>query len=228
MNTVKCKILIVLSLCFVFSCKSTKQDGIDKISFLVLGDSYSVGKSVDQQDSWPFQLVDSLKLDGFKVARPKVIAKTSWRSDELLQATQNRLKDDNVFDVVTVLVGVNDQYQKKSLTTYQENLNAIFREAIAHSKRGPKGVFAVNIPDYGSASFFIHRADGIASDIDDFNTVLKNVASEYQIPVYDVNSISKKAYTNKDLIALDELHPSAKQYTLWVRQLLPKVRLMLK
>lgn len=219
------QVLLVVLVCTFFQCKSVPVSDTKKgVSFLALGDSYTIGQNVSEENRWPNQLKEALKRDGLKVRDIKIIAKTGWRTDDLISAINYRLDETETYDVVSVLIGVNNQYQKKSITTYEEDLKVVFEKAIKHSKKGAKGVFALNIPDYGSAPMLHHKAEQVAVEIDEFNTVFKKVASTYKIPVYDINRISKQAYSNETLIASDGLHPSGAQYKLWVEYMLPFVK----
>lgn len=224
------RILIVCLLSLIMcQCKSLENSASeDKTTFLALGDSYTIGEGVDEDGRWPNQLRDSLVRKGFNVKNPKIIATTGWRVDELLSATRARLDEDDKFDIVSVSIGVNNQYQKGSIQDYERDLIKMFELAISHSKRGSQGVFAVNIPDYGLSPMFAFRANKIAAEIDAFNEVFKKVASSFQIPVYDIHAVSKTVKDNASMFAADGLHPSEMQYTLWVQEILPKMSLMLK
>jgi len=58
------------------------------LSYLALGDSYTIGEAVAQAESFPYQLTALLNANGLAVAEPKVIAKTGWTTGELQQAIQ--------------------------------------------------------------------------------------------------------------------------------------------
>ena len=226
------KILHVLALtlmCLLAAqCKPIEKTSNDRFSFLALGDSYTIGEGVSESARWPNQLRDSLNRKGFSIKKPRIIAKTGWRVDNLLDAANASLDVENTYDMVSLSIGVNNQYQNKSIEKYEKDLVKMFEKAIAHSKTGSKGVFAVNIPDYGLAPMFQFRDNKVAQEIDAFNSVFKKIASRFQIPVYDINKVSKRAKDDASQFALDGLHPSEKQYTYWVQEILPKVVLMLK
>lgn len=219
--------LIILGLCF-FKCKPVEVLSSEKITYLALGDSYTIGQGVAENERWPKQLADSLNAKGFKVTEPTIIAKTGWRTDDLLNAMNRRLKDDATYDMVSVLIGVNNQYQKMPISEYERDLKQIFSKAIKHSKNGRRGVFALNIPDYGVAPMFAFKETTISQEIEAFNTIFKAVASSFQIPVYDINTITKAAKNQPELFAQDGLHPSAREYALWVNKVLPYVTPLLK
>ncbi len=219
--------LVFISL-FYAQCKSVNTTSSEKFTYLALGDSYTIGQSVAENERWPNQLVDSLNVKGFNVKKPTIIAKTGWRTDDLLNAMSQRLKEEDTYDIVSVLIGVNNQYQKKSILEYEKDLKKVFTEAIKHSKNGKRGVFALNIPDYGLSPMFAFKESTISAEIEAFNVTFKKVASSFQIPVYDINSISKAVKNQPELFAGDGLHPSGKEYTLWVREVLPYVTPLLK
>ena len=192
-------------------------------SYLALGDSYTIGESVDPSLRWPVQLVDSLKDRGLELDQPLIIARTGWTTQDLLEAMDQRLEPGQQFDLVSLLIGVNNQYQGKSIEAYETDLNELFNRAIARSKRGAEGVFAVSIPDYGATPFSASNAEEIGQEIDEFNAVFERVASEYPIPFYDITPISRSNPDDSDLVASDGLHPSGNQYSLWVEEIIDEV-----
>jgi lysophospholipase L1-like esterase len=79
-------------------------------TFLALGDSYTIGESVAESERWPNQLAACLNGKGYRIEKPLIIAKTGWRTDQLAQAVEAaKLKND--FGLVSLLIGVNNQYQ---------------------------------------------------------------------------------------------------------------------
>ena len=122
--------------------KDTDTDnssGMD-YSYLALGDSYTIGESVPENKRWPVQLAARLNENGYKVAPPKIIAKTGWTTGNLLNAMRSELNYTRKFDLVSILIGVNNQYQGKSIEAYEEELREIFKLALNHSKRRENGV----------------------------------------------------------------------------------------
>ena len=118
--------------------------------------------------------------------------------------------------MVSVLIGVNNQYQNKSISEYETDLQTIFTEAIASSKNGKQGVFVVSIPDYGATPFGASNSEEIGMEITAFNAVFEKVATQFELPFYNITSISKMAKSDRSLVANDGLHPSGKMYKLWV------------
>lgn len=212
----------------IASCSSTMdvtnnpEPENPQYTYLALGDSYTIGESVLETDRWPVQLAGQLRDRGFKVAPPKIIAKTGWTTEDLLLGMDQNLDVQRDFDLVSILIGVNNQYQGKLITEYEEDLRQIFRRAINHSKTLEKGVFAVSIPDYGYTPFGAANQEKISAEIDRFNAVFNRVAEEFNVPFYNITPISRNA-ENGDLVASDGLHPSALQYKYWVDQIVNQV-----
>lgn len=196
-------------------------------SYLALGDSYTIGEGVSQKDSWPFQLVDSLLKKKITVNYPDVIAKTGWRTDNLLSAMQQELGSQK-YDLVSVLIGVNNQYQGKSIKTYKQEFTTILLSAVDHCSTGKRGVFVLSIPDYGVTPFGKVDRDLIGQEIDQFNRVCKAVCDEFEIPFLDITQVSKRALNEENLTCKDHLHPSKKMYTLWVSEILDDVIQLVK
>ena len=220
-------LLFCLSL-LLFSCSSTmdvannEEPENPNYTYLALGDSYTIGESVMETERWPVQLAEQLRDRGYKVAPPKIIAKTGWTTADLLRGMDQNLDVQRDFDLVSILIGVNNQYQGKLITEYEEELRQIFRRAINHSKTMEKGVFAVSIPDYGYTPFGSARQEQISAEIDRFNEVFNRVADEFNVPFYNITPISRNA-ENADLVASDGLHPSGLQYKYWVDQIVNQV-----
>tara|TARA_R100000935_G_C2838921_1_gene169854 strand:- start:2360 stop:3025 length:666 start_codon:yes stop_codon:yes gene_type:complete len=201
---------------------SENLDSPDNLSYLALGDSYTIGESVSEEMRWPVQLVKQLRTKGEEINAPRIIAKTGWTTDNLLNAIDANLGNEK-YDLVSISIGVNNQYQNKSLTDYEEDLNTIFTEAIGASIKGKEGVFVVSIPDYGATPFGASNAEEIGREIAEFNAILEKVANQYDLSFYDITPISKKAKSDRSLVASDGLHPSGKMYTLWVELFIDEV-----
>ncbi|MCM8568063.1 SGNH/GDSL hydrolase family protein [Gramella jeungdoensis] len=221
--------LLLIGLLFICSCSSTldvrdnPEPADPKYSYLALGDSYTIGESVMETKRWPVQLAERLRDRGYKMAAPKIIAKTGWTTSDLLRGIENELNVQRDFDLVSILIGVNNQYQGKSITEYEEELRQVFRKAVNHSKTLEKGVFAVSIPDYGYTPFGAANQEEISKEIDRFNAVFKRVAEEFNVDFYNITPISRDAADNPELVASDGLHPSGLMYQYWVDQFVNQV-----
>jgi len=213
----------------LFSCNPTldvqdnEEPSNPKYSYLALGDSYTIGESVIETERWPVQLAEQLRDRGYKMAAPKIIAKTGWTTEDLLRGMENELNIQRDFDLVSILIGVNNQYQGKPLSEYEEDLRTIFRKAVNHSKTLEKGVFALSIPDYGYTPFGAANQEEISAEIDRFNGTYRRIAEEFNVPFYNITPISREAGDNPDLIASDGLHPSGLMYQMWVDQIVNQV-----
>ena len=191
------------------------------LTYLALGDSYTIGESVTQTESFPYQFVTKLRLQGLNVANPKIIAKTGWTTDEL----QAAIKAENLtqtFDIVTLLIGVNNQYRGYSKITYRKEFKELLQTALGYASGNKKSVFVISIPDWGVTPFGLSSgksAKAIADEIDAFNIINKEETLAMEISYTDITPDSRKAATDVSLIAKDGLHPSGKLYLQWALSL---------
>lgn len=192
-------------------------------TFLALGDSYTVGEGVPEDERWPVQLRERLLERGYKVAPPKIVAKTGWTARDLLRGIEDEVNVQRDFDLVSILIGVNNQYQGRPLDEYEDELREIFRKAVFHSKTLEKGVFALSIPDYGVTPHSNSNAEEIRLEIDAFNAVYRRIAEEFEVDFYNITTISREAAGNPELVADDNLHPSGLMYRLWVEEIIEDV-----
>jgi len=198
----------------------------DTLSYLALGDSYTIGQSVTAAESFPYQL--AAKLQGFKVAEPTIIARTGWITDQLIGAIKISTINDKTYDFVTLLIGVNDQYGGYSKDNYREKFAAVLNTAIKFAKGNKKHVFVLSIPDYGVTPY-AHGNDAlIGPEIDRFNAINLDESNKAGVHYIDITPISKQAAFDLTLLADDSLHPSAKMYNQWVLKLIPEIQLQFK
>lgn len=190
-------------------------------SFLALGDSYTIGESVDAAERWPNQLAALLDLD-----TPEVIARTGWTTDELSAAI-----DAHAFRppyaLVTLLIGVNNQYRGRDLANYRDEFTALLQRAIELAGGQPRHVVVVSIPDWGVTPFA--RASGrdvhaIAHAIDAYNAANAAIAAQLRTRYADVTAISRECGDAADMLVADGLHPSAAMYTRWLAAIEPAAR----
>lgn len=220
------KILLLLLIAgFLVGCNATSDISSSnaKYSYLALGDSYTIGESVPVEKRWPVQLVERLNEQGYEVAPPKIVAKTGWTTMNLIRGIESEINVQRDFDLVSILIGVNNQYQNKTLSEFETELNEVFRKAIFHSRNLEKGVFAVSIPDYGATPFGAANAQEIGLEIDEFNAIFRKVAAEYNVDFYNITPISRQGLENPELVANDDLHPSGLMYQYWVDQIIEQV-----
>jgi len=184
---------------------------------LALGDSYTIGESVSESSRWPVQLADSLNNRGLSIKNPVIIARTGWRTDELKKAIEDKKPEKN-YDLVGMLIGVNNQYQGKSPESYRPEFEELLDLAIAHADGDKSRVFVVSIPDYGYTPFGKKNQEKISKELDTYNKINKTLTEARGINYYYITDISRKY--DDALVAEDGLHPSGKQYALWVQEIL--------
>lgn len=196
--------------------------------YLALGDSYTIGQSVPADAAFPAQLVNALSMQQIGVANPKIIAQTGWTTDEL-QAAVNIEKPSAQYDLVTLLIGVNNQFRNYSETVYRQQFVSLLNQAIYFAKGNKAHVFVLSIPDWGVTPFASgYNRSTIAGEIDQFNAINKEESAKAGVAYVDITAISRTAANDPSLIAADGLHPSAKMYGLWVNELTPVVISKLK
>ena len=193
------------------------------LTYLALGDSYTVGQSVSENLSFPFQLTDSLNAVNLQISTTKIIARTGWTTDELNQAIDvSGLTDSTKFDMVTLLIGVNNQYRGRSVETYKPEFKDLLIRAIKFAGGKTTRVFVVSIPDYAYTPFGGGRTS-ISHGIDEYNAANEAITESMGIAYINITPISREGLNDPSLITTDGLHPSGKQYSKWVHLILPLV-----
>jgi len=191
--------------------------------FLALGDSYTIGEGVKPEERWPAQLAARLRQSGLSVDEPRLIAKTGWTTDEL-SAGIDAARPVGPFDLVSLLIGVNNQYRSRSADEYEREFTALLQRAIRFAGDRPAQVLALSIPDWGVTPFAADRERArIAAEIDQFNALNRAVTEQLGARYVDVTPISRTAANDLSLIADDGLHPSGKMYALWAGLAFPFV-----
>jgi lysophospholipase L1-like esterase len=204
----------------------TDTSQANKISYLALGDSYTIGQGVSESDRFPEQLTARLATRG--VQKPEIIAATGWTTQNLLQAIQAKNPASN-FRIVSLLIGVNNQYQQRDTMGYREQFRLCLSKAVELAMGDKRRVFVLSIPDYSVTPFGQNQTPAlIASQIDQYNAINKEVTASFGISYTDITPVSRMALNDQTLTAGDGLHPSGKQYSLWVEQLAPKIAELLK
>lgn len=188
-----------------------------EFNYLALGDSYTIGESVASNKTWPNLLVDALSEKEMTINSTTIIAKTGWRTDQMLAAAEDEIADKK-FEKVSLLIGVNNEFQGQDPSDFEPEFIECLTYAIAHCKNGAAGVFVVSIPDYGFTPYGESNQAAISARIDQYNEICERNADNYQVPFYNITPISRNGLDQADLVASDGLHPSGKQYGLWVDQ----------
>jgi lysophospholipase L1-like esterase len=198
----------------------TIVDTIHK-TYLALGDSYTIGESVDDTERFPLQTVTFLREHKIHISNPDIIAATGWTTTDLLNALNNN-PPKRTYSVVSLLIGVNNQYQGKTLDEYKIEFTKLMNMAVSYAGNIKSHVFILSIPDY-SVTPFAQGSDAatIARDIDAFNAANKTISLNAGVHYLDIASVSRDAKNDPALIADDGLHPSAVQYKKWSELLAP-------
>ena len=190
--------------------------------YLALGDSYTIGQSVNVEDRFPVQTVKYLKEQGFKFIAPEIIAQTGWTTTNLLSAIAATKPSRPTYDIVTLLIGVNNQYQHKPKDEYAIEFLTLLKKAIVYADNNIKRVIVLSIPDYGVTPFASGSdRNAIAKDIDAFNVINKQISDQAGVNYLDITGSSRLAANDLSLIASDGLHPSGVEYKVWALGLLP-------
>ena len=193
------------------------------LCFLALGDSYTIGEGVDSAQSWPYQLTESLRNQDFNIDDPLIIARTGWTTHDLLSAIE-KADPQGSFDLVTLLIGVNNQYQGRDIETYRLEFRTLLEMAIDFAGGNPAKVEVLSIPDWGVTPFAQDREHAkISTQIDQFNVVNLEESQAAGISYFDITPISRQAANDTSLLASDGLHPSGKMYAAWVDLILSQV-----
>lgn len=196
------------------------------LTYLALGDSYTIGESVQQIESFPYQLATVLNNENIPLAKPTIIAKTGWTTDELQAAIKTANITQN-YDIVTLLIGVNNQYRGYSKDTYRQEFTALLQTAISFAGKNKKKVFVVSIPDWGVTPFGKTSGRDIAKiseEIDAFNAINKAETIAAGVSYLDITPDSRNASTDLALVATDGLHPSGKMYAAWAQKVAAAVK----
>ena len=237
LNQLKCLgilgLFAVLNINFSIISMSEKETTVRKHTMLCLGDSYTIGESVSEEERFPNQAIQVLGKDNIPFSAPYIIAKTGWTSDELMHAiseAEPQIKG-NVFDCVTLLIGVNNQYRDYDKKIYRKEFRDLLDIALKYAGGKKDHVFVISIPDWGVTPFGASDAKGrspdhIGKEIDNYNGIAQEESQKDKVLYIDINPISKKAATDTSYTANDNLHPSGKMYGEWASLLAEKMKLV--
>ena len=213
-------LFFLLFVCLFTAAGCTRENAMAQMatdslsrSYLALGDSYTIGESVGKQYRFPAQAAALLKSHGVSLHEPQYIARTGWTTADLQNAiNQGSLKTG--YDMVSLLVGVNDQYQGLDTAGYRLRFTQLLQKAIQLAGADTGHVFVLSIPDYSVTPFGGGSAK-IRTEVDVFNSINRQVTLAYHVAYIDITPISREAANDQSLTAGDGLHPSAKQYARW-------------
>ncbi|MDI5948227.1 SGNH/GDSL hydrolase family protein [Flavobacterium yafengii] len=231
-------IVTFFSLLFMVSCSTENpisettsipivtvpQTQAKSYNYLALGDSYTIGQSVCETCRFPAQLSKSLgNLNVSNTYSLKIIAQTGWTTSNLISAVNTQNLASN-YDLVTLLIGVNNQYQNRNFSLYEKEFPELVKKAIALAKGDKTNVILVSIPDYAYTPFGQTSGNQttISTEIDQYNAFAKKYCDDNAIVFINITDITRQGLTNKNLVASDGLHPSELAYSLFVERILPK------
>lgn len=189
------------------------------LSYLALGDSYTIAEAVPLHDSFPYQTVQLLRKKGLALYAPEIVAKTGWTTDELTAHVDTTAFNAS-YDFVSLLIGVNNQYRGRDIENFQEEFIALLNKAISFAGGKKEHVFVLSIPDWGVTPFAKERdASLIASQIDQYNAMCEKVAAENGCHYIDITAEQRATGNLEAFLATDGLHPSGAEYAKWANKL---------
>jgi lysophospholipase L1-like esterase len=198
--------------------------------YLALGDSYTIGTSIPSNENYPNQTTALLNNEGFNFLPPTIIATNGWTTVNLISAlaAENDLRSS--YDIVTLLIGVNDQFQGATTSDYTTGFTTLLQQSIAFAGNKPSHVIVLSIPDYSGTPFGMDRNGNtnISSQIDSFNAINKQISANYYVNYINVTDDSREAFTDKSLLASDGLHYSAAEYAIWSALIASTIKSILK
>jgi lysophospholipase L1-like esterase len=201
--------------------KNSGNEDVQTIRYLALGDSYTIGENVSESERWPNQLASLLDAHGIS-AEVTIIARTGWTTHELWQGIQGS-KLEPPYDLVSLLIGVNNQYRGYDINEYREQFVFLLSKSIEYASGDPARTIVLSIPDWGVTPFAKGRDGGqIAKEIQAFNLVNRAESEKAGVHYVDVLPASYEASKDRSLVASDGLHPSGKMYSEWVRLAYPE------
>ncbi|TGE22842.1 SGNH/GDSL hydrolase family protein [Hymenobacter metallicola] len=228
------RFLFILAVFLSFGCTQDKAAAVipgsttppvtsSGATLLSLGDSYTIGEGVGEADRWSVQLARTAGL-----ATPDIIARTGWTTGELQRAVQDANLT-KTYDLVSLLIGVNNQYRRLPLASYRTEFRALLQTATRLAANRPSRVFVLSVPDWGRSPFGQSTDQQLISrEIDQFNAVAREECQQLGIAFVDITPLTRAAAGDATQFAPDGLHYSGKQMQLWAQQALPVVRMLLQ
>ena len=200
-----------------------KTDNKSAITYLAIGDSYTIGEQVPAKDNFPNQVYSLMKKDFSDFTEPRIIAKTGWTTDELEKGIIAADKTEPLqasYDFVSLLIGVNNQYRGRTVENYKPEFEELLKKAIRFAGNKANHVVVVSIPDWGVTPFAKGRdRNKIAKEIDAYNAAAKEICDKYNVHYIDITPWTREAANDNSLVAADGLHPSGKEYKRWAERI---------
>ena len=187
------------------------------ICYLALGDSYTIGQSVPEEERYPVQFANRLRAEDIEIEDPRIIAVTGWTTANLKNGIASA-ELDSTYDLVSLLIGVNNQFQGKSIEEYEIEFDQLLDSALYYAGGDPEKVFVLSIPDYAYTPFGQSRPNPemISAELDAFNAINQTLTEARDILYFNITPISRFGLEQPELVASDNLHPSGEQYRRWV------------
>lgn len=205
-----------------------QSDHSKQLTYLALGDSYTIGEGVSDAGRYPSQLISKLNTESDQAwDAPKVIARTGWTVDELEQGIIREDIEGQTFDLVTLLIGVNNQYRGRSVKDFEKEFEAMLVRAISFAGEKSNHVVVISIPDWGITPFAQAKdmdETKVTREINAYNLVCKTISEKHGITYIDITAEYKSSGAELEMLAADGLHPSAKMYGLWTEKLFKYVK----
>ncbi|TDQ18855.1 lysophospholipase L1-like esterase [Algoriphagus boseongensis] len=202
----------------------------EKLTYLALGDSYTIGEGVAENERYPNQLVSALAQQGkFSFSKPQIIAKTGWTVDELEAGIQAANTSSEGYDLVTLLIGVNNQYRGRPVSDYEKEFEAMLKRAISLARGKKEHVVVISIPDWGVSPFATNKGvdpKKVASEIDAYNSAKEKICSQYGVAFVEITKDYRKIGAKPEMVVDDQLHPSGLVYSRWTEKILKEVQKM--
>lgn len=201
---------------------------IMNLTYLALGDSYTIGEQLPVYDSFPYQAMQLLRSKGIHCAAPEMVAKTGFSTDELLAQIEQTIFLPT-YDVVSLLIGVNNQYRGRNTTDFEPEFSLLLQKAIDFAGGNPKKVMVLSIPDWGTTPFAEGRnRESIASEIDAYNNSCKTITAMMGCCYIDITHSQRMDGVDEQFLATDKLHPSRNEYTKWAVLLAAEIESRIK
>jgi lysophospholipase L1-like esterase len=244
MNRLKntCRLIVILffTVFVCFACRKEKimdtppvtniisDTTLAGLQYLALGDSYTIGQNVQESERFPAQTAKLLYNQSLTEKSVTYIATTGWTTTNLINAINSQDPPHN-FDIVTLLIGVNDQYQHLDTAGYRARFTTLLNTSVKLAGSRPSRVFVVSIPDYSATPYvYASEKSRVSKEIDAFNAINKEITLSNNIAYIDITPGSRDAATDLSLVANDGLHPSGKEYAKWAAMLAPIIKNALK
>ena len=197
---------------------NTNSSDQTQFTLLALGDSYTIGEGVDEDQRWPNQFIQVAYENGVDFISSRIIAETGWKSNDLINAIESS-NFDKKYDYISLLIGVNNQFNSKPVNEFKKDLDKLLIK-INNLKKKNGSVLIISIPDWGSSPFGLgFDRNEISNEINTFNNSLKSFANNNGLDYVDVTEISRRAINESNLIAVDNLHPSGIMYLEWAKKI---------